>query len=280
MKRTLVSLALSSALLTLAPASHAAVEYVRVCSIYGAGFNYIPGTDVCLNQNTGDARVQTEGGTWRSLLPYPEGKWTTNPASECGSSRHVNLGSFSSTDFTPNAWSRMQTRAVNVSTNRGEFISKVTMSGGFYDPRVPDRHGIPGINGVCVRSVDPTVKEPLNSNGDTWNPPFGNGMLPVACIANSRIMGMPAGYTVAAQSAYPSIDKYFIDAEQNTAGPFNYGTQLVVTTDFGSGNFYGQLSYYDARGAQRPLAGKISVSVCIEQGTNQTFTPPAPPGGH
>ncbi|WP_371126176.1 porin [Bradyrhizobium sp.] len=29
--------------------SHASVEYQRVCSLYGAGFFYIPGTDTCSN---------------------------------------------------------------------------------------------------------------------------------------------------------------------------------------------------------------------------------------
>ena len=29
--------------------SHAAVEYEKVCSLYGAGFFYIPGTDTCVN---------------------------------------------------------------------------------------------------------------------------------------------------------------------------------------------------------------------------------------
>lgn len=38
------------ALITPAP-SHAAVEYERVCSLYGAGFFYIPGTDTCVNAN-------------------------------------------------------------------------------------------------------------------------------------------------------------------------------------------------------------------------------------
>src|SRR3954471_12858840 len=37
-------------LLTSAP-GHAAVEYVRVCSLYGAGFFYLPGTDTCVNAN-------------------------------------------------------------------------------------------------------------------------------------------------------------------------------------------------------------------------------------
>ena len=30
------------------PIKAKAVEYVRVCSLYGAGFYYIPGTDTCI----------------------------------------------------------------------------------------------------------------------------------------------------------------------------------------------------------------------------------------
>ncbi len=39
------------------------VEYVRVCDVYGAQWAYIPGTETCLNLNTGETRVQTESGT-------------------------------------------------------------------------------------------------------------------------------------------------------------------------------------------------------------------------
>ncbi len=35
------------------------VEYVKICSLYGAGFYYIPGTDTCLKIG-GYVRVQTE----------------------------------------------------------------------------------------------------------------------------------------------------------------------------------------------------------------------------
>jgi hypothetical protein len=37
-------------LMTASP-GHAQVEYVRVCSLYGAGFFYIPGTDTCTSAN-------------------------------------------------------------------------------------------------------------------------------------------------------------------------------------------------------------------------------------
>lgn len=44
---------LAAAALTLVTSApgHAAVEYVRICSTYGAGFFYIPGTDTCVNAN-------------------------------------------------------------------------------------------------------------------------------------------------------------------------------------------------------------------------------------
>src|SRR5215469_3791259 len=82
-KRSLMCVIVVLACAGLAPSGYAQVEYVRVCSLYGAGFNYIPGTDICRNEITGDAREQTAYGTWRSLWPYPEGQWVTNPAPAC-----------------------------------------------------------------------------------------------------------------------------------------------------------------------------------------------------
>src|SRR5262245_14066586 len=53
--RTLVLLSSAASLATIVNASAAdlpikakAVEYVKVCSLYGAGFWYIPGTDTCI----------------------------------------------------------------------------------------------------------------------------------------------------------------------------------------------------------------------------------------
>src|SRR4051812_5064783 len=55
--KTIKSLILGSAACLLAvggaqaadlPVKAKAVEYVRICSLYGAGFFYIPGTDTCI----------------------------------------------------------------------------------------------------------------------------------------------------------------------------------------------------------------------------------------
>src|ERR1700750_1761766 len=41
-------IAMSGAQAADLPVKAKAVEYVRVCSLYGAGFYYIPGTDTCI----------------------------------------------------------------------------------------------------------------------------------------------------------------------------------------------------------------------------------------
>ena len=47
------------------PVKAKAVEYVRICSLYGAGFFYIPGTDTCIKLG-GYLRVDTtfNGGVY------------------------------------------------------------------------------------------------------------------------------------------------------------------------------------------------------------------------
>src|SRR4051794_10413630 len=46
------------------------VEYVKVCSLYGAGFWYVPGTDICLKVG-GYVRYQINYGTGNSISAGP-----------------------------------------------------------------------------------------------------------------------------------------------------------------------------------------------------------------
>ena len=46
------------------PAWAAPVDYVRVCDAYGADYFYMPGTDICMNANTGTTKQATAGGTY------------------------------------------------------------------------------------------------------------------------------------------------------------------------------------------------------------------------
>lgn len=62
--RRIVAAALTVALLPAFPAavSAAPVEYVRVCDPFGAGWSYIPGTDTCVNADTGQTKRRTPEG--------------------------------------------------------------------------------------------------------------------------------------------------------------------------------------------------------------------------
>jgi hypothetical protein len=57
------------------PVKAKAVEYVKICSLYGAGFYYIPGTDTCIKIG-GQIRLDTtfNGGTYDTPL-YPGRRW-------------------------------------------------------------------------------------------------------------------------------------------------------------------------------------------------------------
>ena len=50
------------------PVKAKAVEYVKVCSLYGAGFYYIPGTDTCIKLG-GYLRVEVDANTQLGLRP-------------------------------------------------------------------------------------------------------------------------------------------------------------------------------------------------------------------
>jgi hypothetical protein len=55
--RAIVAAAIGVVAATASTPSHAIVQYVQVCSLYGAGFFYIPGTDTCVNaQQTVDTQ--------------------------------------------------------------------------------------------------------------------------------------------------------------------------------------------------------------------------------
>ena len=60
-------IAMSGAQAADLPVKAKAVEYVRICSLYGAGFYYIPGTDTCMKIG-GYLRVDTtfNGGVYGS----------------------------------------------------------------------------------------------------------------------------------------------------------------------------------------------------------------------
>ena len=66
-------IAISGAQAADLPLKAKAVEYVRICSLYGAGFWYIPGTDTCIRIG-GNIRVDTTfNGATTADVPFFQG---------------------------------------------------------------------------------------------------------------------------------------------------------------------------------------------------------------
>ncbi len=295
MTKTLASVILLAGSLGIVSKAHGQVTYMQVCTLYGAGYRFIPKTQICTLDYTGDSREETNGFTWRSILPYPEGKWVNSPQAECGGKLYK-VGTFKSTDFTLNPWGKKQSPPFTLKLPASQFITKVMMSGGFYDPNVPgNRSGVDlGIDGLCLRFLDPTVQE--DDGPPLPNPPpfkWGGGGLPLGCVSNSRILNMPETYSVSSTASYPQIDLSNPYPDPTiVVGPYLFGSQLVVTTDLGLNSFT-LLSYCDPNAGScalpvydadtktvtppgpglKPRAGSVTVSVCVEGGA-------ASPGGN
>ncbi len=296
MKKSLLPLAVGIAFFGIGAGSAAAVTYVQLCSnvIADPGFYYIPGFErsvangpyVCINPVTGETRqsipiTATTSVTWKSLLPYPNGVWVSTPQQACGSGRRFKVGTFKSTDFALNAFHKLQTYPSTLQLKATEFISKVVMSGGFYDPRTPIRAGsngsfLAGGPGLCVRSIDQ-----------------GNGGLPVGCVDDQRIVNMPLAYAVSANSAAPNIDGHFVyGIIPPPATDPNVFKPLVVTTDIGPGG-PAELRYCDATAGScaggvydptsrtysplgpglKPMSGTLSVWACVIDSSNSQSNP-------
>lgn len=108
----------------------APVEYVKVCSNYGAGYYYVPGTDICYNTTTGVSKVETEGGTW-TTQESPGGEWVGRPFRACFPGKLVPLGTITPADLTLNSHSRYETAPLQITLGAGEFISRLMIRGGF-----------------------------------------------------------------------------------------------------------------------------------------------------
>src|SRR5271154_2192557 len=59
------------------PVKAKAVEYVRICSLYGAGFYYIPGTDTCIKLG-GYLRVDLVGNSNSDAVNQSSGVGSTD----------------------------------------------------------------------------------------------------------------------------------------------------------------------------------------------------------
>ena len=106
------------------------VDYLKICSAFGANYYFIPGTNTCLNARTGDTKRATAGGTLVALLMRTPGKWTKSPSLSC-KGRLQTIGTFTPANLTLNSKQVYETPAVPFAMSDREFLSGVMLSGRF-----------------------------------------------------------------------------------------------------------------------------------------------------
>lgn len=183
--RVAVAVAISATVLAVAGSATAgeAVEYVRICDLYGAGFFYAPGTETCVNSVTNDARQQTEGGTWRWRSPSNPHQWVKTPKKAC-KGKLVKFGDIDNTGLALNEFARYETSTrFPVALQPGQYISAVVYKGGFT--------GV-GTGNFCLFY---TYEHPTN----------GTIYSPLGCIDTARNALVPAALSFATDAPLPPV---------------------------------------------------------------------------
>lgn len=155
-----VAMAISTAIFLSNSSAAAAdpVEYVKVCSLYGAGFFYIPGTSICLNVQHHDAREQTEGGTWRWQIP--DSPWNfinSTPRNACRGGKLLKFGSLTNSDLTVNTHQRIEsTQHLPLNLKKGQYVASVLYRGGLFTTQyqVADLPDCPSPNTTVTDATD------------------------------------------------------------------------------------------------------------------------------
>jgi hypothetical protein len=183
-----------------------------------------------------------------------------NPEEECRG-KLVKVGTFKPSDFEPNLFEKYQAAPFGFKLRQGEFISKVMMRGGFYDPLQPLARS-PQLSSeqFCLRVADPNFYT-IDMGLAPVYPPFCSAA-PLGCVSNSQIVGTPAAYSLAVLGA--PVVHYNTDSNGNVIGsPMTCGSQLVVTTGMGT---YNPTETTDpSQPGPIPAAGTLSVWACVER---------------
>jgi hypothetical protein len=128
---TVAAFAVAAAVMVRPSTAHAQVEYVKICEAFGAGFYFIPGTDVCLDVATNAAIESTYGGPWSWRVPNNPRTWAPTPQAACQNGQLVKFADITSYGLTENAYSRYETSHTRLRLAPGQYISSVLYKGGF-----------------------------------------------------------------------------------------------------------------------------------------------------
>jgi len=220
------------------PVKAKAVEYVKVCSLYGAGFYYIPGTDTCIKIG-GAIRIDTafNGGTYDNPFwqgqPGAAGSWTGDYIS---TRQRINL----TTDTrTATEYGVVRTYA-NI---QFDFLQgRENIAGGFTEVDYAFIQFAGFTFGKAVSQFDPqwALSKPYISSGFNAG---SNNATGIPQIAYTASFGNGFSATVSLENASPYRNAGLYGGPVALAGPF--GPAGSTTSNYGTssntflGNSYG-----------------------------------------
>jgi hypothetical protein len=208
------------------PANAAPVEYVRICPLYGAGFLYFPGSDVCVDFATNDAREQTSYGTWSWRLPNNPRTWAQSPQDACQDGSLVKFGDITSSDLTLNLHGRYETTThYQLRLRQGQYIASVLYQGGFTGD---------GVTGDAFGAGNFCMYYYYN------DPTYGPNYTPFGCIDTAPRATVPATLAFSPDNPIP---------------PPSNGNKVYVLG--ANGNLWGAASTAD-------IQGELSIWLCLQ----------------
>jgi len=202
MRTKLFLLGCAAGFIALSSPANAAVEYVKICSLYGAGFYYIPGTDICMKVG-GYVRTQNE---WQSFngLSYGSTNWVNTPGTTTG-------GTWGPSTIDDGSFTR--------STNSVNYNFRGVIS---VDARNQSEYGT--IRSYMRLGVSPLSSQPTAANSFFFDRAF------------IQFAGFTFGVTQSYFDMFSNTERFSYSDAKTSGDTTNYGVGTIAyTAQFGNG---------------------------------------------
>lgn len=195
------------------------VGYVKVCTLYGSGFLYVPGTDTCLNVQTDQAIQQSPAGAWSFKEPVSRWQWVrSSRRNACRGGKLVKVGDFTGSDLTSAATNTLQaTTPFPLNLQKNQYVASILFRGGLFATFFSQVALLP----ACP-SPNTTVGDASDANCTAGAPAVGGGSTrcEVTCANGGWVYTGDPGGTISSNFC---LYYYYPDAQGGSDNPLPLG---------------------------------------------------------
>jgi hypothetical protein len=229
------------------PVKAKAVEYVKICSLYGAGFYYIPGTDTCIKIG-GAIRIDTSFNSAGYEVPFIQGG---AGGAQAWNQDYIN--SRSRVNLTTDTRTATEYGVVRTYANiRFDFFQgRDNIAGGFLEMDYAFIQFAGFTFGKAVSNFDPqwALSKPYISSGFNAG---SNNATGIPQIAYTASFGNGFSATIGLENPTPYRNAGLVNSDIPLIGPFGAATLAYGTTgNTFAGNSYGGTHIPDVVGNLR-----------------------------